>query len=143
MGLYSGFYATYQHPVVQVIASGQVRSVLINFMISFSDTDWLAAVCFFSIMNSLVIVLFLSGMVAMIMLRTLHKDIARYNQVDQVGRIPSHRTWAELWLCLLQYANTCIFCNVLKWPKRSRKLVLSKLPLYLLLLYKMHAFGSS
>uniref|UniRef100_A0A3Q1IWT0 Transmembrane 9 superfamily member n=1 Tax=Anabas testudineus TaxID=64144 RepID=A0A3Q1IWT0_ANATE len=37
----------------------------------------------FSIMNSLVIVLFLSGMVAMIMLRTLHKDIARYNQVDQ------------------------------------------------------------
>ncbi|XP_076877306.1 transmembrane 9 superfamily protein member 5 isoform X2 [Brachyhypopomus gauderio] len=37
----------------------------------------------FSIMNSLVIVLFLSGMVAMIMLRTLHKDIAKYNQVDQ------------------------------------------------------------
>ena len=35
-----------------------------------------------SIMNSLVIVLFLSGMVAMIMLRTLHKDIARYNQLD-------------------------------------------------------------
>ncbi|XP_065127947.2 transmembrane 9 superfamily protein member 5 isoform X2 [Paramisgurnus dabryanus] len=37
----------------------------------------------FSIMNSLVIVLFLSGMVAMIMLRTLHKDIAKYNQMDQ------------------------------------------------------------
>lgn len=36
----------------------------------------------FSIMNSLVIVLFLSGMVAMIMLRTLHKDIARYNQIE-------------------------------------------------------------
>lgn len=35
-------------------------------------------------MNSLVIVLFLSGMVAMIMLRTLHKDIARYNQMDSV-----------------------------------------------------------
>ncbi|EFN74328.1 Transmembrane 9 superfamily member 2 [Camponotus floridanus] len=34
----------------------------------------------FSILNSLIIVLFLSGMVAMIMLRTLHKDIARYNQ---------------------------------------------------------------
>ncbi|KAJ8256079.1 hypothetical protein COCON_G00199430 [Conger conger] len=39
----------------------------------------------FSIMNSLVIVLFLSGMVAMIMLRTLHKDIARYNQMDSVS----------------------------------------------------------
>lgn len=36
----------------------------------------------FSILNSLVIVLFLSGMVAMILLRTLHKDIARYNQMD-------------------------------------------------------------
>ena len=39
-------------------------------------------------MNSLVIVLFLSGMVAMIMLRTLHKDIARYNQMDSVVRSP-------------------------------------------------------
>ncbi|XP_065572829.1 transmembrane 9 superfamily member 2-like [Artemia franciscana] len=36
----------------------------------------------FSILNSLVIVLFLSGMVAIILLRTLHKDIARYNQID-------------------------------------------------------------
>ncbi|XP_011506080.1 PREDICTED: transmembrane 9 superfamily member 2 [Ceratosolen solmsi marchali] len=36
----------------------------------------------FSILNSLVIVLFLSGMVGMIMLRTLHKDIARYNQIE-------------------------------------------------------------
>ena len=35
----------------------------------------------FSILNSLVIVLFLSGMVAMILLRTLHKDIARYYQL--------------------------------------------------------------
>lgn len=41
-------------------------------------------------MNSLVIVLFLSGMVAMILLRTLHKDIARYNQVDQVKAFKSY-----------------------------------------------------
>ena len=33
----------------------------------------------FSIVNSLMIVVFLSGMVAMILMRTLHKDIARYN----------------------------------------------------------------
>jgi transmembrane 9 superfamily protein 2/4 len=39
----------------------------------------------FSILNSLVIVLFLSGMVAMILLRTLHKDIARYNQKIDSG----------------------------------------------------------
>lgn len=41
-----------------------------------------ANIQWFSILNSLVIVLFLSGMVAMILLRTLHKDIARYNQID-------------------------------------------------------------
>ena len=55
----------------------------------------------FSILNSLVIVLFLSGMVAMILLRTLHRDIARYNQMvdngnevrmrnDKVGSEDSH-----------------------------------------------------
>jgi hypothetical protein len=36
----------------------------------------------FSIVNSLIIVIFLSGMVALILVRTLHKDIARYNQTD-------------------------------------------------------------
>jgi hypothetical protein len=42
----------------------------------------------FSILNSLIIVLFLSGMVAMILLRTLYKDIARYNQmVDAVSEV--------------------------------------------------------
>eukprot|EP00924_Labyrinthula_sp_SR-Ha-C_P015166 snap_masked-scaffold_9-processed-gene-10.12-mRNA-1 protein AED:0.01 eAED:0.01 QI:0/-1/0/1/-1/1/1/0/622 len=36
----------------------------------------------FSIMNSLMIVLFLSAMVALIMFRTLHKDIAKYNDIE-------------------------------------------------------------
>uniref|UniRef100_A0AAR2KGK5 Transmembrane 9 superfamily member n=1 Tax=Pygocentrus nattereri TaxID=42514 RepID=A0AAR2KGK5_PYGNA len=45
------------------------------------------------IMNSLVIVLFLSGMVAMIMLRTLHKDIARYNQMDSVEDAQEEFGW--------------------------------------------------
>ncbi|XP_036695224.1 transmembrane 9 superfamily member 2-like [Balaenoptera musculus] len=36
----------------------------------------------FSIMNSIVIAVFLSGMVAMIILRTLHKDTIRYNQMS-------------------------------------------------------------
>ena len=36
----------------------------------------------FSILNSLVIVLFLSGMVAMILLRTIHKDLAKYNNAQ-------------------------------------------------------------
>ncbi|XP_022347318.1 transmembrane 9 superfamily member 2-like [Enhydra lutris kenyoni] len=39
----------------------------------------------FSIMNSFVIALFLSGMVAMILLRTLHRDMIRYNQMNSEG----------------------------------------------------------
>jgi len=40
-----------------------------------NDVHW------FSIINSLLIVLFLSGMVAMILVRTLHRDLNRYNRV--------------------------------------------------------------
>jgi transmembrane 9 superfamily protein 2/4 len=47
----------------------------------------------FSILNSVVIVLFLSGMVAMIMLRTLHKDIARYNQMDDAEDAQEEFGW--------------------------------------------------
>ena len=35
----------------------------------------------FSIVNSLLIVLFLTGMVGMILVRNLHRDITRYNRV--------------------------------------------------------------
>ena len=45
------------------------------FLVSGADEQ----VHWFSILNSLMIVLFLTGMVAMIMVRTLHRDIARYN----------------------------------------------------------------
>lgn len=37
----------------------------------------------FSIVNSLMIVIFLTTMVAMILLRTVYQDLARYNQIDQ------------------------------------------------------------
>jgi len=37
----------------------------------------------FNIINSIVIALFLSGMIAMILLRALHKDISRYNHLDE------------------------------------------------------------
>ena len=37
----------------------------------------------FSILNSLVIVLLLSGIVAMIMVRTLRRDLAEYNSVEE------------------------------------------------------------
>lgn len=58
--------------------------VCLLFFLTFQHDLYMQYLCCVavSILNSLVIVLFLSGMVAMIMLRTLHKDIARYNQMD-------------------------------------------------------------
>ena len=38
----------------------------------------------FSVVNSMMILLFLSGMVAMIMIRTLRRDITQYNQLETV-----------------------------------------------------------
>ncbi|KAL3632920.1 Transmembrane 9 superfamily member 7 [Castilleja foliolosa] len=47
----------------------------------------------FSIINSLMIVLFLSGMVAMIMMRTLYRDIANYNQLDTQDEAQEETGW--------------------------------------------------
>mmetsp|Transcript_10839 Transcript_10839/g.34245 ORF Transcript_10839/g.34245 Transcript_10839/m.34245 type:complete len:631 (-) Transcript_10839:650-2542(-) len=47
----------------------------------------------FSIINSLMIVLFLSGMVAMIMLRTLHRDFQRYNQLEVAEEVEEETGW--------------------------------------------------
>ena len=47
----------------------------------------------FSIINSLMIVLFLSGMVAMIMMRTLYQDIARYNQLETQEESQEETGW--------------------------------------------------
>jgi hypothetical protein len=43
-----------------------------------------AQIHWFSIINSVMIVLFLTGMVAMIMMRTLHADFLRYNSSDKM-----------------------------------------------------------
>uniref|UniRef100_A0A453LM50 Transmembrane 9 superfamily member n=1 Tax=Aegilops tauschii subsp. strangulata TaxID=200361 RepID=A0A453LM50_AEGTS len=47
----------------------------------------------FSIVNSLMIVLFLSGMVAMIMMRTLYRDISRYNQLETQEEAQEETGW--------------------------------------------------
>ena len=48
---------------------------------------------YFSIVNSLMIVLFLTGVVAMIMLRTLHKDIASYNEMQTLEEAQEESGW--------------------------------------------------
>ncbi|KAI7889332.1 uncharacterized protein EV154DRAFT_538893 [Mucor mucedo] len=47
----------------------------------------------FSLVNSIVIVLFLTGMVAMILIRGLHKDISRYNAVDAQEDVQEDYGW--------------------------------------------------
>ena len=47
----------------------------------------------FSIINSVMIVLFLSGMVAMIMLRTLARDITKYNQLESSDDAQEETGW--------------------------------------------------
>lgn len=47
----------------------------------------------FSIVNSLIIVVFLSGMIGVILVRTLHRDIARYNESDAVEEAQEEFGW--------------------------------------------------
>lgn len=48
---------------------------------------------YFSIINSFMIVLFLTGVVAMIMLRTLRKDIANYNEMQTLEEAQEESGW--------------------------------------------------
>lgn len=48
---------------------------------------------YFSIVNSLMIVLFLTGVVAMIMLRTIHKDISSYNEMQTLEEAQEESGW--------------------------------------------------
>lgn len=47
----------------------------------------------FSIINSVMIVLFLTGMVAMIMMRTLARDIRQYNQLESTEDAQEETGW--------------------------------------------------
>jgi len=70
----------------------------------FSDIKWASRwdtyllmgdeqIHWFSIINSLMIVLFLSGMVAMIMMRTLHRDFNRYNSMEVADEVEEETGW--------------------------------------------------
>ncbi|KAL9661754.1 hypothetical protein QQ045_026582 [Rhodiola kirilowii] len=82
------------------------KEIVFTYDVSFeaSDIKWASRwdtyllmnddqIHWFSIINSLMIVLFLSGMVAMIMMRTLYKDIANYNQLDSEEEAQEETGW--------------------------------------------------
>eukprot|EP00004_Rigifila_ramosa_P004635 TRINITY_DN15117_c0_g1_i1.p1 TRINITY_DN15117_c0_g1~~TRINITY_DN15117_c0_g1_i1.p1 ORF type:complete len:625 (-),score=159.52 TRINITY_DN15117_c0_g1_i1:31-1905(-) len=69
-----------------------------------SDVEWAsrwdtyllvtdAQIHWFSIINSLLIVMFLTGMIAMIMMRTLHHDLARYNRPETLEEQQEETGW--------------------------------------------------
>jgi transmembrane 9 superfamily protein 2/4 len=73
-----------------------VSSIVFTYDVQFQNSDirWASRwdmylkmsdprIHWFSIVNSFVIVLFLSAMIAMIMVRTLHRDLLRYNTVAE------------------------------------------------------------
>ncbi|PKU65802.1 transmembrane 9 superfamily member 7 [Dendrobium catenatum] len=67
----------------------------------------------FSIINSLMIVLFLSGMVAMIMMRTLYRDIANYNQLDSREEAQEESGWklvhGDVFRPPVNYSLLCVY----------------------------------
>jgi len=88
----------------QIVEEGEEVVFTYDVMFKMSDIKWASRwdtylmmmddqIHWFSIINSLMIVLFLSGMVALIMLRTLHRDISKYNQLETVEEAQEESGW--------------------------------------------------
>ncbi|XP_012452588.1 transmembrane 9 superfamily member 10 isoform X1 [Gossypium raimondii] len=84
----------------------ETREIIFTYDVEFQESDvkwayrWdtylLMAddqIHWFSIVNSLMTVLFLSGMVAIIMLRTLYRDISKYNQLETQEEAQEETGW--------------------------------------------------
>ncbi|GLJ38617.1 hypothetical protein SUGI_0787430 [Cryptomeria japonica] len=82
------------------------KEIIFTYDVSFTESDikWASRwdtyllmtddqIHWFSIINSLMIVLFLSGMVAMIMMRTLYRDISKYNQLETQDEAQEETGW--------------------------------------------------
>ncbi|KAF8388820.1 hypothetical protein HHK36_025500 [Tetracentron sinense] len=102
------------NPSTKVIIQGSTvpqevdadKEVIFTYDVSFKESEikWASRwdtyllmnddqIHWFSIINSLMIVLFLSGMVAMITMRTLYRDIANYNQLETQDEAQEETGW--------------------------------------------------
>jgi transmembrane 9 superfamily protein 2/4 len=88
----------------QIVEEGEEIIFSYDVIFKISDIKWASRwdtyllmtddqIHWFSIINSLMIVLFLSGMVAMIMMRTLHRDISKYNQLESQDEAQEETGW--------------------------------------------------
>ncbi|OAY27492.1 transmembrane 9 superfamily member 8 [Manihot esculenta] len=98
-----------KHTVVNSNSPQEVeekKEVIFTYDVEFQESDvkWASRwdtyllmnddqIHWFSIVNSLMIVLFLSGMVAMIMLRTLYRDISKYNELETQEEAQEETGW--------------------------------------------------
>jgi transmembrane 9 superfamily protein 2/4 len=88
----------------QPVAEGEEVVFTYDVVFKASDIRWASRwdtylqmnddnIHWFSIVNSLMIVLFLSGMVAMIMVRTLRRDISQYNELESAEEAAEESGW--------------------------------------------------
>ncbi|KAI5083006.1 hypothetical protein GOP47_0002749 [Adiantum capillus-veneris] len=88
----------------QVVEEGQEVIFTYDVIFTESETKWASRwdvylnmsddqIHWFSIINSLMIVLFLSGMVAMITMRTLYRDISKYNDLETQEEAQEETGW--------------------------------------------------
>ncbi|OWF36318.1 transmembrane 9 superfamily member 4-like [Mizuhopecten yessoensis] len=90
----------------QAINEKEEQEVLFSYQVDWeaSDLRWASRwdtyltmsdvqIHWFSIINSVVVVIFLSGILTMIMVRTLRKDIARYNRDDDIEETMEETGW--------------------------------------------------
>ena len=87
LGLCAQVDPTQRHPMVQVLVNESRARQLVSVLVIESIIMRCVRVVR-SLVNSVVIVLFLTGMLAMILLRTLHRDIIRYKEMESSVRLP-------------------------------------------------------
>ncbi|XP_051150458.1 transmembrane 9 superfamily member 7-like [Andrographis paniculata] len=103
------------HP--QEIESGKEIVFTYDIYFESSDIRWASRwdtyllmnnsqIHWFSIINSLMIVVFLSGMVAVIMLRTLYRDITNYNQLEH-DEMQDETGWKLVHADVFRPPNNC------------------------------------
>ena len=63
------------------------------------------SVQWFSLVNSIVITIFLSAMVGMVLVRSLYRDIARYNESE--SKVRGHMLIYCVYMCLHVYLGVC------------------------------------
>ena len=96
-------YVSYDQPP-QEVREGEEVIFTYDVLFKPSDIRWAsrwdtyllmtdAQIHWFSIVNSMMIVLFLSGMVALIMLRTLRRDITKYNELETAEEAAEESGW--------------------------------------------------